>query len=30
MLSLPSLGQIDRDLSVRIYLCTASVDTRKP
>lgn len=29
MLRLPSLGEIDQNLSVRIYLCTGSVDMRK-
>lgn len=29
MLSLPSSSRIGRDLSVQIYLCTASVDMRK-
>ena len=29
MLRLPSLGEMDQNLSVRIYLCTASVDMRK-
>jgi transposase len=29
MLRLPSLGEMDQNLSVRIYLCTGSVDMRK-
>jgi transposase len=29
MLRLPSLGQMDQDVGVRIYLCTGSVDMRK-
>lgn len=29
MLKLPSLGEIDSSISVRIYLCTASTDMRK-
>ena len=29
MLKLPSLGELDSGLSVRIYLCTASTDMRK-
>jgi len=29
MLRLPSLGEIDRGLSVRIYLCTSPADMRK-
>jgi transposase len=29
MLKLPSLGELDRGLSVRIYLCTAPADMRK-
>src|SRR6185312_10951516 len=29
MLRLPSLGEIDRGLSVRIYLCTQPADMRK-
>lgn len=29
MLKLPSLGDIDSGISVRIYLCTASTDMRK-
>ena len=29
MLTLPSLGEIDRKLAVRIWLCTAAADMRK-
>jgi transposase len=29
MLKLPSLGEIDRDMSGRIYLCTSPTDMRK-
>lgn len=29
MLTLPSLGEIDRKLDVRIWLCTAAADMRK-
>lgn len=29
MLKLPSLGELDQGISVRIYLCTASTDMRK-
>lgn len=29
MLTLPSLGEIDRKLGVRIWLCTAAADMRK-
>jgi len=29
MLKLPSLGELDRGLAVRIYLCTAPADMRK-
>ncbi len=29
MLRLPSLGEMDQNLSVRIYLCTGAVDMRK-
>ena len=29
MLNLPSLGQLDRGMSGRIYLCTSPTDMRK-
>jgi len=29
MLSLPSLGELDRGLGIRIYLCTSPTDMRK-
>lgn len=29
MLRLPSLGELDQDLRVRVYLCTATTDMRK-
>lgn len=29
MLTLPSLGEIDRKLGVRVYLCTSAADMRK-
>jgi len=29
MLRLPSLGELDEDLRVRVYLCTATTDMRK-